>query len=143
MAVTNHERVGRGLTLLGQGLAPFVERECRAKWGDQWRQRLVGASPEAGVGKVNTTDPSFLLKAMGDAWQPVFRDVLGHAERGPAVGARRSKLQRWFWCASFMGRYDNAANSNAEQDAQVLAAWLRGDGPEPEVVSGFAFEPVR
>ncbi len=81
MAVTNHERVGRGLTLLGQGLAPFVERECKAKWGDRWLQRLASASPEAGVGKVNTTDPSFLLKAMGDAWQPVFRDVLGHAER--------------------------------------------------------------
>lgn len=81
MAVTNHERVGRGLTLLGQGLGPFVERECRAKWGDQWVQRLVGASPGASIGKFNMTDASFLLKAMGDAWQPVFRDVLGHAER--------------------------------------------------------------
>jgi predicted AAA+ superfamily ATPase len=67
--------------LLGQGLAPFVERECKAKWGPQWIQRLAGASPSAGVGKVNISDPSFLLKAMSDAWQPVFRDVLGHAER--------------------------------------------------------------
>ena len=50
MAATNHERVGRGLTFLGQGLAPFVERECRAKWGDQWVQRLAEASPAAGVG---------------------------------------------------------------------------------------------
>jgi predicted AAA+ superfamily ATPase len=81
MAVTNHERVGRGLTLLGQGLAPFLERECKAKWGDQWIQRLVAASPGPGLGRINTTDPSFLLKAMADAWQPVFRDVLGHAER--------------------------------------------------------------
>jgi predicted AAA+ superfamily ATPase len=81
MAVTNHERVGRGLTLLGQGLAPFVERECKSKWGSEWVQRLAGASPGAGVVKLNTTDPSFLLKAMSDAWQAVFRDVLGHAER--------------------------------------------------------------
>ena len=81
MATTNHERVGTALTLLGQGLAPFVERECRSKWGDTWIQQLVGAAPGAAVGKVNTTDPSFLLKAMADAWQPVFRHVLGHAER--------------------------------------------------------------
>jgi predicted AAA+ superfamily ATPase len=81
MATTNHERVGRGLILLGQGLAPFVERECRAKWGAQWLHRLVGAAPGAGVGKINTSDPSFLLKAMSDSWHLVFRDVLGHAER--------------------------------------------------------------
>lgn len=81
MAVTNHERVGKALSLLGKGLAPFVEREARAKWGDEWVQRLVGAARGAGVGNVNTSDPSFLLKAMADAWQAVFRDVLGHAER--------------------------------------------------------------
>lgn len=81
MAATNHERVGRALGLLGKGLAPFVEREARAKWGDEWVQRLVGAASSAGVGRINTSDPSFLLKAMADAWQPVFRDVLGHAER--------------------------------------------------------------
>lgn len=82
MALTNHERVGKALTILGQGLAPFVERECRAKWGDVWIQQLLGASPGASMGKaVNTADPSFLLKAMADGWQPVFRHVLGHAER--------------------------------------------------------------
>src|SRR5688572_25686974 len=81
MAVTNHERVGRALTLLGQGLAPFVERECKARWGDAWVQQLLGAAPGAGTGKFNVADPAFLLKAMGDSWQMVFRHVLGHAER--------------------------------------------------------------
>ena len=81
MAVTNHERVGRALLLLGKGLAPFVERECKARWGATWVQQLTGASPSAGVGTVNTADPSFLLKAMADGWQTVFRHVLGHAER--------------------------------------------------------------
>jgi len=81
VAATNHERVGRALTLLGKGLAPFVERECRAKWGDGWVPRLAGAHPGARVGNVNTVDPSFLLEAMADAWSPVFRDTLGHAER--------------------------------------------------------------
>ncbi len=30
MAITNHERVGKALDLLRDGLAPFVEREFRA-----------------------------------------------------------------------------------------------------------------
>jgi hypothetical protein len=36
MAITNHERVGNGLDLLRVGLAPFVERELKAKHGDAW-----------------------------------------------------------------------------------------------------------
>jgi hypothetical protein len=40
-------------------------------------------------------------------------------------------------------RYDNAARSNTEQDVQGLTAWLRGEGPDPETISGFAFEPTR
>ena len=31
MAITNHERVGKALELLREGLAPFVERELEAK----------------------------------------------------------------------------------------------------------------
>lgn len=33
MAMTNHERVGRALELLREGLAPYVEREFRAQHG--------------------------------------------------------------------------------------------------------------
>jgi hypothetical protein len=36
MAITNHERVGKSLTLLKAGLGPFVERELKAKYGDGW-----------------------------------------------------------------------------------------------------------
>jgi hypothetical protein len=62
---------------------------------------------------------------------------------GPAIGARRGKLQRWFWCASFAGRYENAVNTNTEQDIPALSGWLRGDSPEPDVVASFSFEPSR
>ena len=78
-----------------------------------------------------------MLITMAAVWPVVYE------EGGPAIGARRTKLQRWFWCASFSGRYDNAANSNTEQDTQVLSAWFRGEGPEPEVVSAFSFDPQR
>lgn len=36
MAVTNHERVGKALDLLKDGLAPFVERELKADFGQGW-----------------------------------------------------------------------------------------------------------
>jgi hypothetical protein len=36
MAITNHERVGKSLELLKGGLAPFVERELKARYGDGW-----------------------------------------------------------------------------------------------------------
>lgn len=78
-----------------------------------------------------------MLITLAASWPVVYE------KGGPAVGARRSKLQRWFWCTSFMGRYDNAANSNAEQDVQMLATWLRGESLEPEIVSAFTFEPTR
>lgn len=79
---------------------------------------------------------STMLITLAGAWPTAYE------KGGPAVGARRTKLQRWFWCASFAGRYDNAVNTNTEQDVPALQAWLRG-GSEPEVVSDFAFDPAR
>lgn len=36
MAISNHERVGRALNLLCDGLYPYVEREMQAIHGDRW-----------------------------------------------------------------------------------------------------------
>ena len=36
MAITNHERVGKALELLKEGLRPFVEREMKAQHGQLW-----------------------------------------------------------------------------------------------------------
>jgi hypothetical protein len=92
---------------------------------------------ECGVLVAKWLGYSTILITLAAAW-PV-----AHEKGGPAVGARRLKLQRWFWCSSFMGRYDNAANSNTEQDVQVLTLWLRDEGPEPEIVATFSFHPTR
>lgn len=78
-----------------------------------------------------------MLVTLGAAWPAVSE------ASGPAIGARRSKLQRWFWCASFMGRYENAANFNTEQDVPELSSWLRGTVPPPAVVAEFDFDPAR
>lgn len=62
---------------------------------------------------------------------------------GPAIGDRRSKLKRWFWCSTFSGTYDNAANSTTEQDVPSLVGWLRGAFDPPDVVTGFRFDATR
>ena len=37
MAVTNRDRVGKGLDLLAAGLRPFVERELTSVLGENWQ----------------------------------------------------------------------------------------------------------
>jgi predicted AAA+ superfamily ATPase len=91
MAVTNHERVGAALSLLSQGLAPFVERECVAKYGQGWVEAL--AANEVGF-KVSKNDAQFLLKVMWDAWNDVFRAKLSQTDR-TYVSELRDMRNRW------------------------------------------------
>jgi hypothetical protein len=96
MATTNHERIGKALTLLSEGLAPFVARECQAKYGEGWVQSISGMDPTPGATakKVSPTDAQFLLKVMWDEWQSVFRNVLGQTDR-TYVSELRDVRNRW------------------------------------------------
>lgn len=91
MAATNHERVGGALALLSQGLAPFVERECMAKYGQGWVDAL--GHNDLGI-KVSKTDAQFLLKAMWDTWNEVFRTKLSQTDR-TYVSELRDMRNRW------------------------------------------------
>ena len=56
MAVTNRERVGKGLDLLAAGLQPFVERELKSHLGDNWQTALpenFGRGPKAKPANLN------------------------------------------------------------------------------------------
>jgi len=77
-----------------------------------------------------------MLIPLAAAWREV-----AHAT-GPQEGARRGKLKRWFWCASFTGEYETSSASLAERDAPVLKAWLLG-GQAPPVVAEFSWDPQR
>jgi hypothetical protein len=77
-----------------------------------------------------------MLLTLGAVWPTV------NATSGPAVGARRTKLKRYFWCAAFTGRYENAPNTVADQDAPVLRDWMSG-GAEPAWIAAFKFDDVR
>lgn len=80
MATTNHERVGRALSLLRDGIRPGLEKAWRSKLGDDWLTQLNGklSIPDRDP---NPDDLSFLLKGMEVTWNQFFRDVFGRSER--------------------------------------------------------------
>lgn len=97
MAVTNHERVGKGLELLRAGLEPFVQRELKravhVRDIDEYRLRQILSDPGPRR-QPSESDVQVLLKVMWDTWNEVFRDILGHAERS-LVSELREHRNNW------------------------------------------------
>ena len=95
MAVSNRDRVGKALELLGSGLSPFVDGEMRAAApaGSDWVAAVASAGPGP-ARKVSLGDPQFLLKTLWDYWTPVFGRVLGRSERS-MVSLLRDVRDRW------------------------------------------------
>ena len=82
MALSNHERIGKAISLLGEGLAAFVARECEAQFGPNrpaaaQRVETRGGRPR----QVNVRDPQFLLKVLWDEWNAIFSRKLSRADR--------------------------------------------------------------
>ncbi|QQR73412.1 MAG: DUF499 domain-containing protein [Holophagales bacterium] len=107
MAITNHERVGRTLELLKDGLLPFVERELKAQHAQQWLEHARNAvgptqeklfQSEASV----TWDAAALLSVMWNEWNLVFKKTLGQAER-TLVSELRDVRNKWAHQATFSG----------------------------------------
>src|SRR5207302_8346628 len=99
MAITNHERVGKALELLKDGLQPFVEREMKAQhaqlWLDQVRTSVADTQTHLFSGKGEPQwDSASLLSVMWNQWNVVFRKTLGQAER-TLVSELRDVRNRW------------------------------------------------
>jgi Swt1-like HEPN len=105
MAVTNHERVGKGLELLKGGLAPFVDREFRSVYKDR---AAVEAIRFMGEDRLNARRPladwdaAPLLRLMWEAWNDVFRRTLGPAERS-LLSELREHRNKWAHQQAFSG----------------------------------------
>src|SRR5580704_16506000 len=87
MAITNTERVGRGLEQLKLGLGPFVERELKATYKDKWRDTALPSFPEwqgrayqLKKGEL-VWDAQALISVMLDLWRDCFSKILGASER--------------------------------------------------------------
>ena len=98
MAITNHERVGKALTLLKAGLGPFVEREMvkaiKASRVPMDVLRPYFGDPQIGNRPVAEWEVAAQLKVMWEHWNTVFRAILGPAERG-FVGELRGHRNNW------------------------------------------------
>src|SRR5260370_28392115 len=103
MAINNHERVGKAMELLKQGLAPFVEREFKNLYKDQALSeatRYLGDDRQLSKKGIGEWDAAGLLKLMWEAWNEVFRRTLGPAERS-LVSELRDLRNKWAHQESF------------------------------------------
>ena len=78
MAITNHERVGKALELLKEGVTPFLERELKSEYQQRWFDEVkTTLSPQqlnfAGTEKNPKWDVATALAVMWNQWNQVFR----------------------------------------------------------------------
>lgn len=99
MAATNHQRIGAALHELAVGLRPFVERELRAKFGDEWLERGL-AGPANGPRDLNADDPALLLRLLTDNWRSIFDAKLSRVDRNYVYEARDAR-NKWAHNESF------------------------------------------
>src|SRR5215211_8053759 len=93
MAVSNRDRVRKGLDLLKDGLAPYFEREMQAVHGPAWRSMTVDDRRRGPSGS-NDLDTAGLLATVWEQWHTVFSRKLGPFERG-LVGELRGVRNKW------------------------------------------------
>src|SRR5271155_320669 len=99
MAITNHERVGKALDHLKEGLQPFVERELKAKHSQLWFDQAKASLSESQSGLFGSEaqprwDVATLLAVMWNQWNDVFRKTLGQSDR-TLVSELRDVRNRW------------------------------------------------
>jgi predicted AAA+ superfamily ATPase len=139
MAITNHERVGKGLDHLKAGLAPFVERELKTRFGDGWAFEVKDVLSDTRLGKAQTDslgDVAALLVVMDRKWGEVFRQILGKTERS-LVNELIAVRNRWAHQETFSG--DDAYRA-LDSSARLLTAV---SAPQGEAVEKMKMELLR
>jgi predicted AAA+ superfamily ATPase len=87
MAITNHERVGKAMELLREGLLPFVERELKTEYGEEtWFEETKRTLTQQQLKFVEKKgkpewDVAMLLTVLWNNWEKVFRKILGRGDR--------------------------------------------------------------
>ncbi|HRI16674.1 MAG TPA: Swt1 family HEPN domain-containing protein, partial [Verrucomicrobiota bacterium] len=85
MALSNHERIGKALDLLKEGLPAFVERELKSAHGTKWWatvKQITGPGMQVGGTEAAPEwDAGSVLKVLWECWNDVFGRTLGRAER--------------------------------------------------------------
>ncbi|MBI5524652.1 MAG: ATP-binding protein [Desulfarculus sp.] len=119
MAMTNHERVGKALDLLKEGLQPFVEREMKSQHQQSWFEQAKDAVSYQQVSLFGTEDEprwdiAIILAVMWKQWNLTFSRTLGQAERS-LVNELRGVRNRWAHQEPFSGDDADRALDSAER----------------------------
>ncbi|MBE3063396.1 MAG: AAA+ family ATPase, partial [Spirochaetes bacterium] len=141
MAITNHERIGKALEFLKDGLVPFVERELKAQHAQLWFEQAKASVSESQVDLFGTQgkprwDAAALLIVMWNQWNDVFRKTLGQAER-TLVSELREVRNRWAHQQTFSS--DDAYRS-LDSASRLLAAV---SAPQADEVEKMKMELLR
>lgn len=75
---THRQLIETALTLLSEGLAPWVSERMVASMGTDW---LVQVADRRSSKKISVADPQFLLKLVDDRWHEIFGKYLSQTER--------------------------------------------------------------
>ena len=97
MAVTNHERVGKGLELLRAGLGPFVERELKqaVQAGNLSGHRRKEIADDPMFRRPSSEwDVAVVLRLIWDNWHDAFSGTLGRSDRS-LVSELRDHRNTW------------------------------------------------
>lgn len=120
MAKSNREKVGQSLTVFKSGLLPFVERELKAKFGDDWKAK--GAEGLKYKPKPDDEwDISALLNVMCNHWHDVFANTLSFSEKN-LVFELRDTRNKWAHEHSFSSDDTYRALDSMERMLQAVGA---------------------
>ncbi|HEY8952609.1 MAG TPA: Swt1 family HEPN domain-containing protein, partial [Candidatus Dormibacteraeota bacterium] len=123
MALSNHERVGKALELVRDGLRPFVEREVKAH-GGRWPEvaETILSDTRLGRGQADpTNDVAALLVVMDRTWSDIFRRTLGKTERS-LVNELLETRNRWAHQEAFSTDQTYRALDSAELLLNAVSA---------------------
>ncbi len=98
MAMTNSQRIGRGLELVRDGLVPFLERELKSAYGENWKEVAKDSLVKEKVWKEVNGEVQWeiylVLAVLWNHWHSVFSKTLGSTERS-YVSELRDVRNRW------------------------------------------------
>lgn len=136
MALSNHERVGKSLELLRDGLRPYVERELKDVLGENWPQAIQEILTDTRLGRSKadpTGDVNVLLVVMDRKWGEVFRKTMEKSHRS-LVNELLDVRNRWAHQEAFSSDDVYRALDSAERLLLAFSA------PEAEEVRRMKLE---
>jgi ribonuclease-3 len=86
MKISNHDRIGKALESLRQGLYPYAEQKMQEVHGNSWQKKAEShlrehQKPKRKGSKILQEDVSALLIVINREWENTFKDHLSQADR--------------------------------------------------------------